>query len=229
MIGECALGVAAVIVCAAGVTSSEVWYEHYSSWEATGGMFGSIAFFVMGAANFISWLGVPVEFASTFVTLFIVSFALTTLDSGTRLLRYNIEEICEVLGIRRFINRYWASLLAVTIIAMIAMSDFGRTLWILIGTVNQLIAALGLMVGTVYLLRLRRNFWVTAIPMAIMIVITFTAMAYNLGGYINQEDMTLTVIGGFISILTLGLMIEAGVFYLRWRNLEPTQKGLSTE
>lgn len=217
MIGECALGIAAVIACAAGVASADVWHGHYSSWEATGGMYGSIAFFVMGAANFISWLGVPMSIATTFVTLLIVSFALTTLDSGTRLLRYNIEEICGVLGIRRFVNRYLASLLAVMTIAVIALSDFGRTLWILLGTVNQLLAALGLMVGTVYLLRLSRNYWVTAIPMALMMIVTFTAMIYNMRDYIQQENTVLIIVGGFISLLTLGLLLEAALFYLRWR------------
>ncbi len=93
MLVECALGVIAVIACTAGLGSSQEWLTHYASWEAAGGLGAKLSVFVQGAANFISWLGIPLEVATTFVALVVVSFALTTLDSGTRILRYNVEEI----------------------------------------------------------------------------------------------------------------------------------------
>lgn len=224
MIAECGLGLIAVLACTAGISSLEAWQAHYGSWN-TGGLFGSISFFVSGAATFISWLGIPMEIASTFVALLIVSFALTTLDSGTRLLRYNIEEISDALNIPVIRNRYISSTLAVTTIGFFALSDFGKSVWILFGTVNQLLAALGLLVGTVYLLRLRRNIWVTAIPMVFMLITTVTAMTMNMQKYITDGEVVLILVGGFISALVVGLVIEAILFFTRWRGSEEAIAG----
>lgn len=95
MLAESALGVIAVITCTAGLSSSQEWAAHYESWDKAGSLGAQLSVFVQGAANFISWLGVPLELAATFVSLVVVSFALTTLDTGTRILRYNVEEIGE--------------------------------------------------------------------------------------------------------------------------------------
>jgi DNA integrity scanning protein DisA with diadenylate cyclase activity len=59
-----------------------------------------------------------------FIALIVVSFALTSLDSATRLLRYNIEEIADSID-SKFIssilgNRYISSLLACLSIAFFA-------------------------------------------------------------------------------------------------------------
>lgn len=216
MIAECCLGMIAVIACCAGVGAAE-WSSHYDSWNK-GGLYGSISFFVMGGANFISWLGVPHELAATFVALLIVSFALTTLDSGTRLLRYNLEEIGDAFHIPGLNNRYVASSLAVVTVWYFASSAFGKNLWVLFGTVNQLLAGLGLLVGTVYLLRLGRNFWVTALPMAFMLSVTLTAMTLNLQGYIADGKRDLIIVGTLIMALSIGLIVETFIFFAKWRS-----------
>jgi len=51
-----------------------------------------------------------------FIALVAVSFALTTLDSSTRLLRYNIQEVSETLGMPVLSNRHLSSLLSVAAI-----------------------------------------------------------------------------------------------------------------
>lgn len=216
MIAECALGVMAVLACTAGAGGQAAWTEHYDGWNK-GGLYGSISFFVTGAARFINNLGVPLEIASTFVALLIVSFALTTLDSGTRLLRYNLEEIGATFNLKFLDNRYLSSSLAVLTVAFFAMSAFGKALWILFGTVNQLLAGLGLLAATVYLVRLRRNIWVTALPMVFMLVTTLTAMILNLKGYYADGQTTLILVGGFILALSVGLIIEALIFFVRWK------------
>ena len=48
-------------------------------------------------AFFFGWYVVGV---SLFIALVAVSFVLTTLDSATRLLRYNIQEVSETLACR---------------------------------------------------------------------------------------------------------------------------------
>jgi len=241
MIAECGLGVMAVLACTAGVESLAAWEGHYSSWK-TGGLYGSISFFVMGAGNFIHQIGIPLDIASTFVALLIVSFALTTLDSGTRLLRYNLEEIGDTFKIPLFNNRYISSSLAVLTIAFFAMSSFGKSLWILFGTVNQLLAALGLLAATVYLVRLQRNIWVTALPMVFMLGVTLTAMTLNLQTYVSGltagleindaqqifENTSLTIVGGIIYLLTIALIFEAIYFFFSFKP-EPQKEALAEE
>ncbi|MEZ5392044.1 MAG: carbon starvation CstA family protein [Bryobacterales bacterium] len=98
MIGESLLGLMAVLACTAGFSSPEGWQEHYASWTSADTLAGKMKAFIDGAASFVAALGVPMEVAQALIALVAVSFALTSLDSGTRLLRYNIEEIASSVG-----------------------------------------------------------------------------------------------------------------------------------
>ena len=113
MIGESLLGLAAVLACTAGFTTVDAWQEHYSSWNDAGGLGTSMSAFINGSGRFLAHMGVPVEAGRAFIALVAVSFALTTLDSATRLLRYNIQEVAETLRLPRLGNRFVASILAV--------------------------------------------------------------------------------------------------------------------
>ncbi|MBI1387930.1 MAG: carbon starvation protein A [bacterium] len=218
MIAECCLGLIAVIACCAGVSQQD-WLAHYSEW-GRGGLYGGISIFVTGGANFITELGIPFEAAATFVALLIVSFALTTLDTGTRLLRYNVEELGATFHLPGFQNRFVSSSVAIITVWYFATSAFGQTLWILFGTVNQLLAGLGLLAATIYLLRQGRNYWVTAAPMIFMLIVTLTAMSLNIKKYIADGSTDLIVVGGIIMALAIGLIVEGLVFYFRWNGAE---------
>ena len=125
MIGESLLGLLAVVACTAGVVSAggfsarEVWLDTYQGWDSIQGLGAQVGVFITGTARFSSTaLGiVDHRTATAFVAVVVVSFALTTLDSATRLLRFNISEIGETLGIKALGNRYLASGLAVIVIA----------------------------------------------------------------------------------------------------------------
>ncbi|MBZ0256280.1 hypothetical protein K8I31_09470, partial [bacterium] len=140
------------------------------------------------------------------------------LDSGTRLLRYNLEELGATFRIPGMNNRFVSSTLAVVTVWYFATSAFGANLWILFGTVNQLLAGLGLLVGTVYLLRLGRNIWVTALPMGFMLIVTLYAMTLNLQGYIAAGQRDRIVVGSIIMLLALGLILETIYFFYKWRS-----------
>ena len=114
------MGLMAVLACTAGFISKEHWHSHYVDWTSVQGLGNTISAFIEGSARFISSLGIPNQVASSFVAVVVVSFALTTLDSATRLLRYNIEELAEAVGIKARLNRYLSSLLAVAAIAFFA-------------------------------------------------------------------------------------------------------------
>ena len=187
MIGESLLGLMAVLACTAGFATAEGWHSHYASWTSANSLGSKISVFIDGSARFVAALGIPTSLATALISVVVVSFALTTLDSATRLLRYNIAEIGEGLGLHQE-NRFLTSAMAVLVIGFFAFyrvdgQPVGLSLWALFGTTNQLLASLTLLVATMYLYRRGRNFWITLIPTLLMAVTTLVAMVRNLLGY----------------------------------------------
>ena len=222
MIGESMLGLMAVLATTAGFRTVESWSDHYSSWTAASGLATTMRAFIDGAALFVSRLGVPMEIAQAFIALVAVSFALTTVDSGTRLLRYNIGEIGHSFGVPQLTNRYVGSLIAVSLIAFFAFfqvdgQSAGLALWALFGSTNQVMAALTLLTVTVYLRQQRRNYWYTLVPMIFMMCVTLTAMIYNLQLYYNGGQILLTTVAACIFVLSLWLSVEAIVRFRKDR------------
>ncbi len=232
MIGESLLGLLAVLACTAGVlgrdglSARQVWAGTYAGWDSIQGLGKQVGVFITGAAGFIESLGlVDHRVATAFVAVVVVSFALTTLDSATRLLRFNISEIGETLGVRLLGDRYVASTLAVLVIGGFAFYEIegrpaGLALWQLFGTTNQLLAGLALLVVTLYLYERGRNAWVTAVPMLFMLVSTLTAMVGNLRRFWAQWESggaVLFLVGAVLLLLALWLTVEAGIRFRRLR------------
>jgi carbon starvation protein len=220
MIGESLLGLMAVLACTAGFANAESWGVHYASWQSSMGLGTKISAFISGSAHFISTLGVPQNISQAFVSVIVVSFALTTLDSATRLLRYNISEIGETLRLPVLGNRYAASILAVSSIAFFAFFKLdgraaGLALWELFGTTNQLLAGLALLVVSLYLLQRKRPAWITIIPMIFVLTVTLIAMATKLKHFWAAQNPGLFILGGILFILGIWLLFEAALSLAR--------------
>jgi carbon starvation protein len=215
MLAEGALGIIAVMACSAGFASQEIWMEHYGDWGKAKGLGPKLSVFVQGAANYVSWLGIPLELASTFVALIVVSFALTTLDSGTRILRYNVEELMDTFNLTKLKNRFFSTAVAILAIWYLATSSIGKDLWLLFGTTNQLLAGLVLLAATVYLVRKKRPAWVTGVPMLAMLFITLWALVLNLSAYITNRQTTLIIFAVLILIIALAIVFEVVLFFVR--------------
>jgi len=91
----------------------------------------------------------------------------------------------------------------------------GMRLWPLFGTTNQLLAGLSLLVLTLFLLKLGRNVWVTAVPMVFLLFMTTWAMILNLVGFVTDDQVLLTVVGGTILVLELWLLFEGAAAFRR--------------
>ncbi len=214
MVGESMLGLMAVLACTAGFQSVEAWSQHYSSWGAASGLSDKMRAFIDGAALFVTELGIPMPLAQAFIALVAVSFALTSLDSGTRLLRYNIAEIAHSIRVPKLADRYVASLIAVALIGFFAFYEVqgqpvGLSLWSLFGSTNQVLGALTLLTVTIYLRQRRSNYWYTAIPMAFMLTVTITAMIIDLRRYWAEERLLLMFVAASIFVLSVWLVVEA--------------------
>jgi carbon starvation protein len=233
MIGESLLGLAAVLACTAGFVSVDAWKHHYHDWGSIQGLGSSMSAFIEGSTRFVATLGVPEATARTLIAVVVVSFALTTLDSATRLLRYNIEEIGSTLRVRALGNRYLTSTLAVGAISFFAFYKIegrsaGLALWQLFGSTNQLLAGLALLVVSLYLIQRQRFSLPYLLPMLFMMVTTVIAMANKLRAYAADGNTTLLVVGGIITGIAGWLVVEAVIALRRYRR-SPATAGLDVE
>lgn len=228
MIGESLLGLAAVLACTAGFTSPAMWKHHYSDWASMQGLGNSMSAFIEGSTRFVSTLGVPVQFARTLIAVVVVSFALTTLDSATRLLRYNLEEIGASVRFRPMKNRFFSSIVAVVAIGFFALFKVdgraaGLALWQLFGSTNQLLAGLALLVVSLYLIQRRRFSLPYLIPMFFMMVTTLIAMTSKLRQFATEGHTTLLAVGSAITVIALWLNVEAILAVNRYRKSPPVE------
>ncbi|MCP4093992.1 MAG: carbon starvation protein A [Planctomycetes bacterium] len=223
MIAESLLGLIAVLACTTTFSSGSAWAKLYVNWGAVSATLGAkLGVFIRGSASFIHQLGVPMELATTLVAMVVVSFALTTLDSATRLLRFNIEEIGSSIAKvpalspigRLLTNRFLATGGACAVICFFAFFEIdgkpaGLTLWTLFGGTNQLIAGLALLTATVYIKKKGRNYWPLAIPAVFMIAITMFALISKLIDFMNSDQTLLLGLTFALVFIGVGVGITA--------------------
>jgi carbon starvation protein len=178
------------------------------------GLGAQVGIFIQGCSTFLESLGIDRYTGSSFISLIVVSYALTSLDSATRLLRYNIEEISETFGLTILRNRFLASIMAVSAIGFFAFYKIdgrsaGLALWQLFGTTNQILAGLALLVVTLYLLQRGKPWYYTGIPMIFMLISTIKAMISNVFIFFAKNEWPLFVVGVVFIFLAAWLIIEA--------------------
>ncbi|RKY23155.1 MAG: carbon starvation protein A [Planctomycetota bacterium] len=215
------------------LTGSAAWQHQYSCWMGAKGLSDKIAPVVQGAANMMGTLGIPEAVGITLMGVFIASFAGTTLDTSVRIQRYVISELASDLKLSFLTNRWTATTFAVLTAAALAFATGANgkgamVLWPLFGTANQLLAALALLVITLYLKRKGGlKFIVTALPCVIMLVVTNWAMVENERLFVKNGNWLLTVIGGGIFALALWMTVEALITFFQFHR--PTVSGCRAE
>jgi carbon starvation protein len=117
-----------------------------------------------------------------FALLFEALFILTTIDAGTRVARYLIQEMGgSVYAPFRNLNWWPGVILASGLVVFgwgyLISSGSISTIWPMFGAANQLLGTLALCVGTTVLIKMgkAKYAWVTALPMAFVGTITLTA------------------------------------------------------
>jgi carbon starvation protein len=243
MIGESLLGLSAVLATTAGFASAAAWSAHYRNWQVAKELSANLGAFIDGAGLFIAQLGVPQATARSFVAVVAVAFALTSLDTAARLLRFNISEIGDTLKLRPLQNRYLASLLAVAAIGFFTFFRIegrpaGLTLWQLFGTTNQILGGLTLLAVTLYLLQKKWPAVYTLVPMLFMMLTTLVAMTAKLRDFAGAwwadgalGNLLLLLIGAAIFGLSVWLSIEAILRFIQFRRgtLPPMRLGQAGE
>ena len=245
MLLEGMLAVLVIICIAAGVgmganglSGRAAWDSFYTGWMEGRGLDSNLRPVVIGAANMLGSIGIKPALGAAIVGVFICSFAGTTLDTTVRIQRYVVGELAEDMKVRFLAGRYAATTVAVISAAAMAFINtsggkitFGADgtgalrLWPLFGTVNQLLAALALLVVTMYLKRQGgRKFLLAALPCIGILLITCWAMVINEVGYYRQRNWLLAGVGGVILLMAVWMVVETAIVFCRSgvvRNPEP--------
>ena len=148
------------------------------------GEVGPITLFSQGVGNFLTSLGVDLLVGTSFAALAVSAFALTTLDTATRLGRYAFAELFERIGNDRpegaiqiwSQNRWSGTAFIVIVSGGLAFSGQWQVIWPIFGSANQLLAALALLAVSVWLAHLGRRALFASIPMYFMFAVTLTAL-----------------------------------------------------
>jgi len=226
MLLEGTLATLVVVAVAAGIgmgyttkagetlTGIAAWTTHYSSWAAAAGLGSKVAAFVDGSANMIASLGIPKGIGVVIMGVFVASFAGTTLDTATRIQRYVVAELFTDIKMDFFANRYVATIIAVgsaLILAFVtgASGKGALTLWPMFGAVNQTLAALALIIITLYLQTKGGLKWMFAgFPALFMAIMTIWAVIVNQTKFLGAHNMLLTVINICILVVAVWIVIE---------------------
>jgi carbon starvation protein len=123
-----------------------------------------------------------------FAILFEALFILTTVDAGTRVARFMIQDLLGTFVPTMRETQSWTANLVATALAVSAWSYFLyqgvvdplggiNTLWPLFGISNQMLAAIALVLATVILFKMKRDryAWVTIVPSLWLVLCTLTA------------------------------------------------------
>ncbi|MCX7695198.1 MAG: carbon starvation protein A [Caloramator sp.] len=167
------------------------------------------AVFASGVATFMTKIGIPFEVGKVFIILAFTAFALTSLDTATRLGRYIFQEYVEtVFGKESKLNNmYVSTFLTVLFSALLLMFGYQK-IWPIFGTANQLLSALALLAVTAWLARNKKKNIMTIIPMIFMFAVTLTALVLLTVNFFKAKNYVLFVIAILLFIFAIELIIE---------------------
>ncbi|WMN12294.1 carbon starvation protein A [Marivirga salinae] len=197
---------AIISVCAVMVISRT---DYASSLNAD----GPVNMFADGMGFVISSLGIEEGLAVNFVALTISAFALTTLDTCTRLARFTFQEFFEetenqkVRDITQ--NRFLSTTVVVVLSSLFLLSGEFTTLWPIFGSANQLLAALALLAVSVWMIKSGKKAGFLLIPMFFMFVVTLSSLFVLAFQNFEKGIYSISIIAGLLFVLAIVLLVLA--------------------
>jgi carbon starvation protein len=208
-IGYGAMLIESLLAVIALITVGILTQQEYHGFMSGGGG-GPVTLFANGVGNFMSKLGLPLETGISFAALTVSAFALTTLDTATRLSRFSFQEFftpkkSQGEGSRKrwVTNRFFGTLVSVAAGGGLALTGQWKAIWPLFGSANQLLAALALLAVTLWLKNKKIANWFTRWPMYFMYIMTNCALLLLLWKNLRAQNYLLA----FFTLLLLGVSI----------------------
>ena len=181
-----------------------------------------------------------------FAVMFEALFILTTIDAGTRIGRFLLQEIAGKVNPKLGRPGWWPGAIVSTALivagwAWFLNSDSFATIWKMFGIANQSLAVIALAVLSCYLVNSGRAkyVWVTLIPMAFVGTTTGSAAAVMLAGLVTTirdlhhlpaPDATqkAAMFNAYVQMAAIGLMVACTVIVLAgaarriWSGIRPS-------
>ena len=240
MIGEGTLALASTICAVAGIglvstcnlpaigaVSDLTWSVYYDSWAHASA--NKATAFVLGGGALLESLGISPEFAKTLMAVLVIAFAATTLDTATRIQRFILTELGIVLRVKLLTNRYAATIAAILPAILLVFVNVSLpnspeakqvawVLWPIFGASNQMLAALTLMVLTLYFWQKNKPALALLIPMILVMLVTIVTLCLKAMEFYNQNT-TLFVINLFLIGLVLWMIVEGIIVFQKKRKI----------
>ncbi|MBU2571250.1 MAG: carbon starvation protein A [Gammaproteobacteria bacterium] len=209
-VGEGLLALSAIIATTAGFATLGDWQAIYHSFGQ-----GGVGAFIQGGGNILQQgLGLDNVLAETLLTVMVVLFAGTTMDTSLRLQRYIFQEWGVIYRIGWLQKPLQATLLAVGSCLLLAFGvggdgSGGLLIWPLFGTTNQLLAGFTLLVITVMLVKRGRPMWYTLAPLLFLLIMTTLGLLIQLKSFFDQQDWFLLSLDIVVLIAAILISLES--------------------
>ena len=229
MLGEGLLGVTAILAVSLVVGAGD-------------SLTNALITFPAGGGALLTVFGVGVIAAATFVGLVFVSFLLTSTDTAMRLGRYMLEEIVgtpetelEETVTNRYVN---AGILSFAGYLLVASGTWSN-IWPLFGGANQALAALALLVATVWLANWddSKQLISTGAPLVFMLGVTVIALLWIgvlrnptdilAGNYDSTIGAVSLALQSVIALVLVGLIL--GIVYYGFHSIRDAREGIDRD
>ena len=210
---------------AAAVMGTVVWALSFADyraivWPTDKGVQGNpiLAFAIATGRICQTGLGIPIALGSVFGILMVEGFVVTTLDTAVRLNRYLFEELWLTLWglkIPGFMKRIWFnSALAVVLMFLMGYFNAFEKIWPIFGAANQLLAAMALLVISLWLLARKRQAWFTILPAIFMTVTTLGALVWLFLNNYQPTGNVALMVTDVVLVLLAGAMVVMAIVSL---------------
>jgi len=161
-----------------------------------------------------------------FAIMFEALFILTTIDAGTRVGRYLLQEMGGVVYKPLRNHNWWPGVIITGGLMSLAWGYlvYGgsiSTIWPLFGVANQLLGSTALAIGTTMLIRTGKGkyTWTTIVPMAFLAVTTLAAGYQNIvNNYLPQHNYLLATLSAIMMVMVVVIIGDSIRIWLSlWR------------
>ncbi|MFO7886757.1 MAG: carbon starvation protein A [Eubacteriales bacterium] len=209
LVGYGAMLIEGVLATLAIITAAYISREKFAELLEAG---AANNVFSDGLGTFMTSFGVPLAVGKSFVALAIAAFALTSLDSGTRIGRFILQEFFEDPKKEKqtspFTNMYLATLITVVGGGLLGLAGW-RQVWPIFGSANQLLAAIALLAVAVYLKTKGKSNKMVIYPMIFMFAVTLTALVILVRTNMASGNFILVAIGIALFVLAIVLIKQS--------------------